>query len=518
MPSATVTPIVWLPGRVRAWSPWRQARERGRGSHPASRRVAHAARTRSRERARRPRRGRCRRPAAGPPARARARPARRPRRPRSPRAGAAARVPASTGCRSRIAGGTARAERSGQSAKRSVARHPARSPVATAPGATRASSSKGTNGWSSGPSASWTAVPRTAPARLPSAPSASAWTRYTAVSVRALAPRQRRMAIVADLPREERAHGGRHADAADEQARDAHQAQVGGELVEEAAEPGLRLVERGDAHGGVGHRLPQRGARRARLEPGGEPHEGAVPHAAAEPDEARCLEARGVQEHARPEREERRRAIGLLPDDAGHGEASRRRWRACRRSRGRAARGRLPRPRRLRRPAARRAAARARCRAARRGDSRRRPPSARRGACRPARGSAPSPPARAPGSRRRRGARGRGPAPPPRDRAGGAERSSTSPPSRARASRPSERSSEAATLRTATRAPTPSAMHARKPAKCRQAPRVSRQARPATRRQGSAGGAGAAAERRRPHAAARSPTTRPSRSSTIRSA
>ena len=72
---------------------------------------------------------------------------------------------------------------------------------------------------------------------------------------------------------------------------DAHQAQVGRELVEEAAEPGLRLVERGDAHGRVGHRLRQRGARRARLEPGGQAHEGSVADAAAEPDEARC--ARG---------------------------------------------------------------------------------------------------------------------------------------------------------------------------------------------------------------------------------
>ncbi len=122
------------------------------------------------------------------------------------------------------------------------------------------------------------------------------------------------------LSREERAHGGRHADAADEQARDAHQPKVGGELVEEAPEPGLSLVEGGDAHGGVRHRLDQGGPRRAGLEPGGETHERPVPHAAAEPDEPRRVEARGVQEHARPEREEGRRAIGLLPDHAGHGE------------------------------------------------------------------------------------------------------------------------------------------------------------------------------------------------------
>ena len=195
MPSATVTPIVWLPGRVSAWSPWRHARERGRGSRPASRRVAHAARTRSPSAPAAAARKMA--PIRSGPACQRASAARPPATTIPVAQGRRGRtLPASTGCRSRIAGGTARAERSGQSAKRSVARHPARSPVATAPGAARASRSKGTNGWSRGPSASWTAVPSTAPARLPSAPSASAWTTYTAVSVRALAPRQRRMAIV----------------------------------------------------------------------------------------------------------------------------------------------------------------------------------------------------------------------------------------------------------------------------------------------------------------------------------
>ena len=195
IPRATVTPIVWLPGRLSAPRPWRQARDRGRGRRPASRRVPHAARTRSPSAP--PAAPRKTPPirsgpacqsasAASPPATAT--PVAQGRRGRT--------LPAPTGCRSRIAGGTARAERSGQSAKRRVARHPARSPVATAPGSGRASSSNGTNGWSSGPRASWATVPSAAPARLPSAPSASACTRYTAVTVRALAPRQRRIAIV----------------------------------------------------------------------------------------------------------------------------------------------------------------------------------------------------------------------------------------------------------------------------------------------------------------------------------
>ena len=45
-----------------------------------------------------------------------------------------------------------------------------------------------------------------------------------------------------------------------------------------------------------------------------------MPDAAAEADEARRVEARGAQEHARAQGEERGRAVRLLPDDAGHGE------------------------------------------------------------------------------------------------------------------------------------------------------------------------------------------------------
>ena len=127
-------------------------------------------------------------------------------------------------------------------------------------------------------------------------------------------------------------------------------------------------------------------------------------------------------------------------------------------------------------------------------------------------------PALAPGSPRRPGAPGRGPAPPPRRRAGapseprGRHRAGPAPRGRAsgRARRP--RSGPRRGLRRRARCTS------RNPAKCRQAPRVSRQARPATRRQGSAGAPGASADGRSPHAAARSPTTRPSRSSTIRSA
>ena len=45
-----------------------------------------------------------------------------------------------------------------------------------------------------------------------------------------------------------------------------------------------------------------------------------MPDTAAEPDEARRVEARGVQEHPRAQGEERRGAVRLLLDDAGHGE------------------------------------------------------------------------------------------------------------------------------------------------------------------------------------------------------
>ncbi len=67
--------------------------------------------------------------------------------------------------------------------------------------------------------------PRAAPARLPSSAERERLDAGTpAVSVRALGPEAPQDGDGADLPREERAHGGRHADAADEQARHAHQA------------------------------------------------------------------------------------------------------------------------------------------------------------------------------------------------------------------------------------------------------------------------------------------------------
>src|SRR5262249_13153042 len=86
----------------------------------------------------------------------------------------------------------------------------------------------------------------------------------------------------------------------------------------EAAKAGLGLVERGDAYSGISHRLHERVAGHARLEPGGQSEEGSVAHTAAEADEPGCLEAPAVQEDTRPQGEERRRSVRLLPDDAGH--------------------------------------------------------------------------------------------------------------------------------------------------------------------------------------------------------
>ena len=224
--------------------------------------------------------------------------------------------------------------------------------------------------------------------------------------------------------------------------------------------------------------------------------------AAARPEEARRVEARGVQQHPRAEGEERGRAVGLLPDDAGH-----RQRRVADRERVVDREAEPGEERLLDHDAAageqrvERARGR-RCRAGRTGDSRRPPPSARREASRRARGSAPFRPAPAPGPRSPRGGRGPAPGPRPPGSSGRAERSSTSPPRSARASRPSERSRVAATLRTATSAPTP--------ARCRRGSRRSaarRRASPARPgpRPAARGRAGGVPRRRlAAHAAARS--------------
>ena len=189
------------------------------------------------------------------------------------------------------------------------------------------------------------------------------------------------------------------------------------------------------------------------------------------------------------------------------------------RSRGRAARGRTPRPRPRRRPAARRAAARGRCRVGRRGDSprstafsstrsvppragfraiatssRTRVTAAPRRARSPTGASAAAIERAAPSAARRRRRGGRA----PRARASGRAM-------RPRSGRPRERRHRARCMRGSRRSA---------------ATRPASPARRGRRRdaRGEPGGVGAAARGRQSHAAARSPTTRPSRSSTIRSA
>ena len=361
-------------GPVQAARPWRQARDRGRGSRAAPPRAPRA-RTRSPSA-----------PAAAPrkmppilsgpglPERERGEPAGdgEPRRPGPARRRAGVDRAAQDRRRDR-----ARIEQRPE--REEQGRRGTRPGPATIAADAVASSSKGTNGWSSGASSGWATVPEGAPARLPRAPRASACAQVDAVSVRALGAQHLQDRDRRDLPREERAHGGRHADAADEQARQPDQPEVRRELVEEAPQPGLSLV--------VGRRRARRDrpsprqprARRARLELGGS--RTSVRWRTRLPSRTRPVASRlgGVQEHARPQGEERRGAVGLLLDDAGHGEASRRRSRARRRRRGRAGRGAPPRPRRRRSASSSSSGAPGRSRAGRRADSRRRPPSARRG-------------------------------------------------------------------------------------------------------------------------------------------
>ena len=223
-----------------------------------------------------------------------------------------------------------------------------------------------------------------------------------------------------------------------------------------------------------------------------------------------------AQEHARPEREERRRAIRLLSEDAGHGEARVADGERVAEREPEPRRGRPPRPRRRRRRAARRAAARAGSRAARRADSRSRPPSARRGACSPCAGFR----AIATSSRTRvtaapRRARSRT----------GASAAASSGRARAKLDVAAEQGPRLAAERAVERGG-----HAQDGDEGSDAERDARQ-EPDEVSPGAAGltpgetgdeTPGQRGRRRRvgrarsPHAAARSPTTRPSRSSTIR--
>ncbi len=229
--------------------------------------------------------------------------------------------------------------------------------------------------------------------------------------------------------------------------------------------------------------------------PARQPHEGAVANPAAEPDEAGGLEARGVEQDARSEREERGRAVGLLsettpvtvsvaspmvsvspgvspsrprtassttaPPPASSSSSGRAGTRLESPVEGIAALDRLQ----LDEERA------ALCRV----------PGHRHELAHPRhRGAAAR---QVPDRRLRRGV----------ERAGGAQLDVAAEERPRLTRRASDRARRPRSARP-TRAPTPSAMHARKPAKCRQAPRVSRQARPATRRQGSAGAVGASAE------------------------
>src|SRR5438876_1826946 len=117
--------------------------------------------------------------------------------------------------------------------------------------------------------------------------------------------------------------GGGHTDAADEEAREPDQPEVGGELGEEAPETGPSVIERRHPYRRVGDRVLQRLDRGARRRCRREAHEHPVPDAAPVTDEAGELERSGGDHHARTERHDTRRAVGLSVNHARDREARR---------------------------------------------------------------------------------------------------------------------------------------------------------------------------------------------------
>src|SRR5215470_3369191 len=120
------------------------------------------------------------------------------------------------------------------------------------------------------------------------------------------------------------AHEGAHArgdtDPADHEGDETGQPEIDGELAPEPAHAGLCVGVGGDAHAGIGETRGERVLEGLGRLPGGEAKEQAVAHAAARPDEVRGIEVARVDQHARAEREDAHRAIGLLAKDAAHGE------------------------------------------------------------------------------------------------------------------------------------------------------------------------------------------------------
>ncbi len=125
------------------------------------------------------------------------------------------------------------------------------------------------------------------------------------------------------LAPDERADRGGHSDAAHQQAGQAYEPEIGGELREEAPQSGLRLVEGRHADAGIADASRERLAQGARRLRGRKLDERPVPHAAAELQQAALLERLRRHEHARAERHQARRAVGLGVDDAADGQRDR---------------------------------------------------------------------------------------------------------------------------------------------------------------------------------------------------
>src|SRR5206468_6049236 len=93
-----------------------------------------------------------------------------------------------------------------------------------------------------------------------------------------------------ELAPEEGGHRGRDPDAADQQARQPDEAEVGGELREEAAQARLSLVERRDADRRIADRAGEIGAGDAGRHAGGEARERSVTDTTANLQESGPLE------------------------------------------------------------------------------------------------------------------------------------------------------------------------------------------------------------------------------------
>ena len=118
-------------------------------------------------------------------------------------------------------------------------------------------------------------------------------------------PRRRSQALEdrnrVTLARHERPNRRGHADSTHQQAGHPDEAEVAGELTVEAAPAGPALVESAHSNGRIGNHAGELGSHGGCLQSVRQPQQGAVIHAAAEPDQAGAVERRSRHEEPRPE-------------------------------------------------------------------------------------------------------------------------------------------------------------------------------------------------------------------------